>query len=85
MEKYRTAWREDRDRDVLQQPLHAYAKRWGALVSWPPINEALIPDDMTDETALRVDFDGLTEAANKMASDYLRSVVLECADGDEVP
>ena len=63
----------------------AYAKRWGALVSWPPINEALIPDDMTDETAIRVNFEGLTEAANKMASDYLRSVVLECTDGDEVP
>ena len=85
VEKYRTAWREDRDRDVLQEPLRAFAKRWGALVSWPPINEALIPDDMTDETAIRIDFDGLTEAANKMASDYLRSVVLECVDGDEVP
>ena len=27
LEKHKTAWREDRDRGVLQQPLHAYAKR----------------------------------------------------------
>ena len=40
---------------------------------------------MADEIAIRVDFDGLTEAATKMASNYLRSVVLECVDGDEVP